>query len=167
MSGFGAPCFTTVPVCDLARSILLSGRTAPFVPSSSRAAPSVITTSAASPRPNRVGIASGESPIEGPRVVTRWCPVSFSKAGLSSEYTWKKPEEIITCTSAADAGNATVNTSPAIHFLMAPSSLGLSKGHSVRRQPDRRRRPHTGASAPDCEHQHPAGDEPDPRPVLG
>ena len=33
-------------------------------------------------RASRFGIASGESPIDGPRVVTTRWPVAFSKAGL-------------------------------------------------------------------------------------
>ena len=45
----------------------------------------MITTSASSPRVSRVGIASGESPTEGPRVVMSLWPVDFSKAGPSSE----------------------------------------------------------------------------------
>ena len=44
----------------------------------------VLTTSAVSPRARRVGIASGESPIDGPRVVTRRCPLARSNAGPSS-----------------------------------------------------------------------------------
>ena len=85
MSGFAAPARTTIPTCESASSTLLSPRTTPRLPSSSAAAPSRITTSALSPRARRAGIASGESPIEGPRVVTRWWPLARSKAGASSE----------------------------------------------------------------------------------
>src|SRR6266702_214120 len=86
MSGFAAPARTTMPISDRARSTLLPARTNPRLPSSSAAPPSRITTSAVSPRARRVGIASGESPIDGPRVVTRWWPLARSKAGTSSEY---------------------------------------------------------------------------------
>src|SRR5262245_8925173 len=103
MSGFGAPSRTTIPTSERASSILLAGRTTPRFASSSAAPPSRITTSAASPRASRVGIASGESPIDGPRVVMSLWPLAFSNPGPSSEYTLKKPAEIITWTSAADA----------------------------------------------------------------
>ena len=63
----------------------------------------MIRTSACSPRAKRVGIASGESPSDGPRVVTSVWPVAFSKAGPSSAYTLKNPAEIMTLMSAADA----------------------------------------------------------------
>jgi hypothetical protein len=71
ISGFAAPARTTMPISERASSTLLSARTNPRLPSSSAAPPSRITTSAASPRVSRVGIASGESPIDGPRVVTK------------------------------------------------------------------------------------------------
>lgn len=78
----------------------------------------MMITSAASPRARRVGIASGESPIDGPRVVTSLWPVAFSNAGPSSEYTPKKPAEIITWMSAAQTGAATANNRPASHLFM-------------------------------------------------
>src|SRR5216684_2498992 len=61
ISGFAAPARTTMPISERASSTLLSARTNPRLPSSS----------AAPPRVSRVGIASGESPIDGPRVVTK------------------------------------------------------------------------------------------------
>src|SRR5450759_4159829 len=54
----------------------------------------------------RVGIASGESPSEGPRVVTSRWPLDRSNAGASAEYAWKNPADIITWTSAASAAPA-------------------------------------------------------------
>src|SRR5712672_1693698 len=69
-NALGAPARTTKPVCTSASTALLSVRTNPFLPSSSADPPSKITTSALSPRAKRVGIASGESPVDGPRVVT-------------------------------------------------------------------------------------------------
>jgi hypothetical protein len=84
MSGFAAPARTTMPICDRASSTLLSGRTQPRLPSSSAALSSRITTSAVSPRARRLGIASGESPSDGPRVVVRRWPLARSNAGPSS-----------------------------------------------------------------------------------
>src|SRR5690349_9828031 len=66
----------------------------------------MITTSASSPRPSLVGMASGESPTEGPRVVISLCPVDFSNAGPRSLYTLKNPAEIITLMSSAIAALA-------------------------------------------------------------
>ena len=84
MSGFGAPACTTMPISERASVTLLSARSRPALASLSAAPPSRITTSAASPCASRVGIDSGESPIEGPRVVIRWCPLARSNAGPSS-----------------------------------------------------------------------------------
>src|SRR5262249_6085685 len=81
MSGFAAPARTTMPTCERARRILLPAWTNPRLASASADPPSRITTSAASPRAKRVRIASGESPSDGPRVVTRWWPLARSKAG--------------------------------------------------------------------------------------
>src|SRR5438105_8277991 len=88
---------------DSASGIRLPGRARSRWSRRSTPTPSMITTSASSPRARRVGIASGESPIEGPRVVTSLCPVEFSNAGPSSLYTLKNPAEFITFTSAAVA----------------------------------------------------------------
>ena len=84
MSGLGAPDLTTMPISERASVTLLSARSKPAPASLSAALPSRITTSAASPCASRVGIDSGESPIDGPRVVTRWWPLVRSKAGPSS-----------------------------------------------------------------------------------
>ncbi len=84
MSGLAAPARTTMPISERASVTLLSARSKPALASLSAAPPSRITTSAASPCASRVGIDSGESPIEGPRVVIRWWPLVRSKAGPSS-----------------------------------------------------------------------------------
>ena len=51
-------------------------------------APTMITTSTGSPRFNRLGMASGESPSDGPRMVTSFWPEAFSNAGEISWYAW-------------------------------------------------------------------------------
>jgi hypothetical protein len=84
ISGAAAPERTTMPTCDRARSTLLPARTKPRFASSSAAPPSRITTSAVSPRARRAGMASGESPSDGPRVVIRRWPLARSKAGTNS-----------------------------------------------------------------------------------
>ena len=71
ISGFAAPARTTMPICDRARSTLLSARTKPRGQVVG-GPPSRITTSAASPRASCARNRLGESPIDGPRVVTRW-----------------------------------------------------------------------------------------------
>ena len=48
----------------------------------------MITTSTGSPRFNRLGMASGESPSDAPRMVTSFWPEAFSNAGEISWYAW-------------------------------------------------------------------------------
>src|ERR1044072_9170812 len=106
MSGLGWPARTTMPMNDSASGTRLPARVSSRASRMSAPCPSMITTSACSPRARRVGIASGESPSDGPRVVTSVWPLDFSKAGPSSLYTLKNPAEIMTLISEADAALA-------------------------------------------------------------
>ena len=103
---------------DSASGTRLPGRLRARWSNRSTPTPSMITTSASSPRASRAGIASGESPTEGPRVVMSLWPVDFSNAGPSSEYTLKKPAEIITLTSAAEAAPQISTTARKTKTLM-------------------------------------------------
>ena len=120
---------------DSASGMRLPGRVRARWSRRSTPTPSMITTSASSPRARRAGIASGESPTEGPRVVTSLWPVDFSNAGPSSEYTLKKPAEINTLMSTAEAAPDTRTAARKTNTLMkacgtltlpAPMAPGVS-----------------------------------------
>ena len=66
MSGSGAPSRTAIPIDELARSMLVSGRTRPWAVSSFRPAWDMIRTSKRSPRSSLAGIESGAPPVDAP-----------------------------------------------------------------------------------------------------
>src|SRR4029077_20290096 len=107
MSGFGAPDRTAMPMLERTRSRRLPGTTLPSAISPSSPDAARITTSIGSPRRSRLGIASGELPIDGPNAVTTLWPVARSKCGTSSRYSAVKAPEVTTLISSAVAAAAT------------------------------------------------------------
>src|SRR5215470_14680396 len=99
----------------------------------------MMTTSAGSPRASRLGIASGDLPIDGPSAVSSVLPVLDANFGPSALYAAVKPPELMTCRSAACTLVATAElaTSAVAHsfrsrFFMTGVVSGERKQRLVR-----------------------------------
>ena len=126
ISGLGAPARTANPIVDRARSTRLFAMTVPCLMSSSSAGAAMITTSAGSPRRSRLGIVSGELPIDPPYIVTILLPVERSNTGESSAKAAVNAPDIstrISGTSAQTAPNRTPAATSAVVTRLPPSVI--------------------------------------------